>query len=130
MNRAWLLLLAVGGLASCDDHLIGIPEYAPSACLRDPPLTYENFGRGFMGRHCTGCHSSIIRVDQRNAAPVGVDFDTWDGCVEWADRIEVRALETPDVPMPPAGGPTTQELALLQEWLDCELTPAQQEAGK
>lgn len=101
------------------------PAEDSGACQRDPPLTWENFGQGWMGKHCTGCHSSLVREDQRNGAPVGVDLDTWPDMLTWAARIEVRALE--DLDMPPGGGPSEEERALLAEWLECAVYPELEE---
>jgi uncharacterized membrane protein len=54
----------------------------------------------------------------RQMAPVGVDFDTLDGARRFPDRIAARAAGgTPT--MPPAGGPTIEERALLVEWIRC-----------
>ncbi|MFN7143310.1 MAG: hypothetical protein ACK4YP_06005 [Myxococcota bacterium] len=93
------------------------------ACHRDPPLTWQNFGQGWMDKHCVGCHSSLLREDQRNGAPVGVDLDTWEDAVAWGPRIAARSLG--DAPtMPPGGGPSEEERRLLAEWLDCAVLPA------
>ena len=92
-------------------------------CGREPPLSYDNFGKGLMGRHCAGCHSSLLPEGQRNLAPLGVDLDTWAGVVQWGTRIEARSIgEAPT--MPPGGGPTDQEKAMLTEWLQCDVLPA------
>ncbi len=121
----WFIPLFGAGLAfgGCDDHLLGVGEYSTLSCVRDPPLTYENFGRGFLAKWCTGCHSSLLRPEQRNLAPVGIDFDTWDGVLAWADRIEERGV--PDQGgMPPSGGAGGEDRALFGEWLHCEVLPA------
>jgi uncharacterized membrane protein len=106
-------LLLVAALAACAD---------PTAdrCVHDPPLTYDDFGRRFLDTYCAGCHSSLHPAGTRlrQGAPAGVDFDTYRGLLEWADRVEARATgEAPT--MPPGGGPTGQELANLAEWLGC-----------
>lgn len=92
-----------------------------TACDRDPPLDYAGFGQGWMSKHCVGCHSSLIREEQREGAPVGVDLDTWEGVLQYAERIEVRTIDTRD--MPPGGGPSEEERALLLEWLTCAVYP-------
>ena len=57
---------------------------------------------------------------------MGVDLDTLEFSLQWADRIEARA--TGDVPtMPPGGGPTEDERAMLEEWLRCDLLPSAEE---
>ena len=111
--RCWpsLLLLA---LSSC------APDAEQSSCQRDPPLDYNDFGRGFLERHCTGCHSSLLAEGHRADAPVGVDLDSYADAVQWADRIYIRSVGE-DASMPPGGGPTDQEKALLAEWLTCDL---------
>ena len=107
---------------SCDDHVIGHGQPIVLNCRREPPLTYENFGEGILGRHCTSCHSVYVRPGQRANAPVGVDFDTWDDVLTWAERIKVRSVDQDD--MPPAGGMVQDERIELEEWLRCEVLPA------
>lgn len=102
----------------------GAPAGDSGTCHRDPPLEWANFGQGWMQKHCAGCHSSLVREDQRNGAPVGVDLDTWPDMLTWAERIDVRALDTLD--MPPGGGPSEEERRLLREWLDCAVYPAKE----
>lgn len=92
------------------------------SCDRDPPLTYDNFGRGFLGVHCAGCHSALNPDGHRKGAPAGVDLDTYEGLLNWAYRTEARALgDNPG--MPPGGGPGPDELARLEEWLQCSVFP-------
>ena len=119
-NRAWLLAASLSGLAalSCGDSA----EDSGFSCDRDPPLTYENFGRGFLGLHCAGCHSALNPDGHRKGAPVGVDLDTYEGLLQWAYRTEARSLgDNPG--MPPGGGPGPQDLARLEEWLQCSVFP-------
>lgn len=93
------------------------------SCDRDPPLTYETFGEGFVSKHCTGCHGSLVRDADRNGATQGVDLDTYGNVLVFAERFEARVLD-PEVPeMPPGGGPTEEELRMLQEWLTCSVYP-------
>jgi len=102
-------------------------------CVHDPPLSYDNWGKGFMEKHCNGCHSSIVPPSHRNNAPPGVDFDTYPGVLAFASRIDERAILLNPSPMPPGGGPTEEELSLLYEWLTCSVYPDverwQQEIG-
>ena len=115
--------VAVSTVAGCDDVVFNgrSPSYA--SCLRDPPLTWENFGKGHMDKHCNGCHSSLlVREELRNGAPLGIDFDTFEGNLEWGDRILQRGII--EVSMPPGGGPSAEEIRLFQEWVVCEVLPA------
>jgi hypothetical protein len=114
--------LLLGLQTACDDTIIGSGVPIGTSCLRDPPLTWTNFGQGMMGKHCTGCHSVFQRQGQRNDAPLGVDIDTFDDVLKWADRIQVRAVD--NTGMPPGGGMLEFERDLLEEWLRCEVFPA------
>lgn len=108
----WLgLALALGACSGAGDDSGG-------DCDRSPPLSWHSFGQGFMGKHCTGCHSSLLPDSHREGAPASVNFDTYADVVAQADRIAARALG--DEPtMPPGGGPSAEEQALLAEWLRC-----------
>ena len=53
----WKLAFVVGVLGSqiaCDDVLLGEEGTFSLNCDRSPALTYDNFGRGYMGKWCTG----------------------------------------------------------------------------
>lgn len=80
-------------------------------------VTYANFGEAFLRNWCRGCHASALSGDERSGAPEGIDFETLDDARMWADRIGARALG-PGAGMPPAGGPSPEELELLEAWLD------------
>lgn len=81
-------------------------------------LDYNNFGEPFTLNWCRGCHSSTIPQTQRQKAPMTVNFDTLADVQKWSERIE--ALAATDTPtMPPAGGPSPGERALLREWIEC-----------
>lgn len=127
-GRFGLALAASFGAAAlcassgCDDHIIGHGQQFQSTCLRDPPLTYENFGDGLLDRHCNSCHSVYVREGLRGQAPLGVDFDTWDDVLDWSDRIVARAVDSDT--MPPAATMLAVERDLLGEWMRCEVLPA------
>lgn len=115
-----LRILILGALLGCTTGSDGADT---AVCGHEPALTWANFGQGYMDKHCVGCHSSLLREDQRNGAPVTVNLDTWDGAVAWGTRIDARSLG--DAPtMPPGGGPSELERRLLAEWLDCAVLPA------
>jgi uncharacterized membrane protein len=66
---------------------------------------------------CTDCHSSALTGDERQLAPVGMDFDTLEGA---ADEAEEIAEEVHEGKMPPA--PYTLTEAQKQElyrWALC-----------
>jgi uncharacterized membrane protein len=90
-------------------------------CYHEPQLSYENFGKGYMDKHCVGCHSVLLPVHSREGAPVGVDLNTYQDVMFWLERIDARSTgESPT--MPPGGGPSVDERALLEEWLNCQVT--------
>jgi uncharacterized membrane protein len=89
----------------------------PDACATSF-LTYENFGGLFVSSWCRGCHSSALPDGMRQKAPAAVNFDDADQVRTWGPRIAVRAASV-EPTMPPAGGPTDEERALLAEWITC-----------
>ncbi len=113
MWRWFAVALLVGCGAKAEDSAA---EADP--CGRQPALDWDNFGKGLMDKHCNGCHSSLVDRGARKGAPLGVDFNTYAGVLEFSDRIGARSLgETPT--MPPGGGPDLEERARLEEWLQC-----------
>ena len=97
--------------------LTGCEEKTKSTC-EESPWTYTNTGEIFMLNWCTSCHHSDITGADRKDGTQGVDLNGFENVAAFLDRIEARALG--DAPtMPPAGGPTPQELERLQEWLLC-----------
>lgn len=112
-------LALVVALSGCGDK--GADSAASDdPCARRPALTWDNFGKGLMDKHCNGCHSTLVERSSRKGAPLGVDFNTYVGVLEFADRIGARSLgEAPT--MPPGGGPDLTERARLEEWLQCEV---------
>ena len=76
-----------------------------------------------MDKHCTGCHSSLLQTHERNDAPVGVDLDTYGLVIAYGARIHARVVEPDQATMPPGGGPTAEEIEMLNEWLTCEVFP-------
>ena len=117
--RVMGLVLLVGTAPGCTDK--GGVDSA-GACSRSPALTYDNFGHGLLNQYCNGCHSSILPDDAREGAPVGVDFNTYEGVLTWAERIQARGVSD-DATMPPGGGPGEEDRAMLDEWITCAVLP-------
>lgn len=81
-------------------------------------LDYGNFAAAFSADWCRGCHGAAVPEGMRQKAPLDVNFDDLESLRHWNERIRIRA--TGDAPtMPPAGGPSPEERALLAEWLAC-----------
>jgi uncharacterized membrane protein len=109
------------GRARAATHLLVV---ALAACGSDTDpacdasfLRYDNFGSPFLSNWCRACHSAALPADMRQLAPVDVNFDTLDEIRRWSRFIELAAGE--GVAMPPAGGPSADERAMLTEWLRC-----------
>jgi uncharacterized membrane protein len=91
-------------------------EITETECGEDVPLvTWETFGEGFVTTYCQGCHASTA-VDRRGA-PDHIMFDTEEQTAELAEDILEATLTT--ATMPPAGGPTPDEIERLEIWLTC-----------
>ena len=84
-------------------------------CDSVPYVTWETYTQGMLMTHCQGCHAS--ESPTRYGAPEDVYFDDIDNALLWSERIRVRTLEIQD--MPPAGGIFSEDLYLLQVWLEC-----------
>jgi uncharacterized membrane protein len=117
------LLLSALLVAACGND-VGMPpgpdpdpEPDPDAC-ETSYLDYGNFGAPFVTNWCRGCHSSAVPANMRQKAPIDVNFDDEADTLEWKERILARATGD-KANMPPAGGPTTEERALLAEWITC-----------
>lgn len=122
-RAVWGLGAALVFLGGC-----GATQESELACDRQPPLTYETFGKGFVEQNCTGCHSSYLTsVQDRNYAPLSVNLNTYADVVAWVDRVDARTLVDQD--MPPAGGISEDTRALVREWLVCSVYPDAELAG-
>lgn len=103
----------------------GVGEATDAACPSSSDLTCETFGRDFMEKYCTRCHSSKLTGAARMDAPPGHDFDTLSGVLAVAEHVDEYAAAGPDATntvMPPSGAkPSEEERRKLGEWLACEL---------
>lgn len=80
-------------------------------------LRYDNFGSPFIANWCRACHSAALPPDMRQDAPTDINFDTLAEVRAWAVLIQRTAGD--GATMPPAGGPSAAERAMLVEWLHC-----------
>jgi uncharacterized membrane protein len=117
-----VLLLSVGLALGCgskpDETGAGADPDSPAETCESQPWSWQNTGEPFMRTWCTQCHHSDLAEGDRQGAPVGVDLETHADALLWRDRIEARVWAD-SAPMPPAGGPSTEELEVLAEWLAC-----------
>ena len=113
-----MLLLLLAACAGAPADTADTADTAPvdPLCVDAVPLTWENFGEGFLLDACNGCHAAS--APNRYGAPVEVTFDTRAQAWAFADRILARA--TGDAPgMPPQGGVTEDDRTRLYWWLGC-----------
>ena len=117
------VMLGAAIVVSCGGDKADSANEAGPDCSRHPALNWDNFGKPHMDKHCNGCHSVLIPLEQRQNAPIGVDFNTYGDVLEWYDRIIARStkkvLDEPS--MPPGGGLSDGELAMVLEWFECEV---------
>ena len=104
-------------LAACGSDTAP-PDDSPNNCATSF-LDYDNFGAPFLLDWCTGCHSAAVPDGMRQDAPLDVNFDSPTSVRQYADRIAIRAAGPPAPTMPPAGGPSDEERALLAAWIAC-----------
>lgn len=76
---------------------------------------------------CTNCHSSTLASSARNAAPVGSDYDTYEGAKQQVDIAPPRDLVTrvEDGTMPFVNYPQFQgtEKEDMLNWAKCGTPP-------
>lgn len=80
-------------------------------------LRYDNFGSPFIINWCRACHSVELPPDMRQNTPDNINFDTLDDIRAWS--FQIRRTTGQDDSMPPSGGPSPAERAMLIEWLRC-----------
>lgn len=121
-----LLLSTMGHGDGCcsgeaDPEVLG--PLTGTTCPSSSPLTYANFGEGFMVNYCTRCHSSTLTGAARMGAPAFHDFDTKLGVQQVGDHVDQVAGAGPQATnesMPPNGAqPTRAEREQLAEWVAC-----------
>ena len=92
------------------------------------PTTYTDVMRDIFVPVCLQCHSSTLSGAARNAAPVGVDFNTFANATSPGPlgpnnvRANVRIQEGT---MPPTGGLPGTLRALMQDWANNGFLPNQ-----
>lgn len=130
------LAIAFVVLAACGPS----PTPTETVCPDPDPgtPTYEDFGKPFLEKYCTHCHSSELTRSQRHGAPLYHDYDSLIGVLRNPNHIDEQAGAGPAATndfMPPErcpstpGGeldrdcprPTDAEREMLSLWLACEV---------
>ena len=93
-----------------------------ASCPEDSELTYESFGKDFVGKYCLRCHTSGLTGPDR-VAPVGHDFDDLEAIRMDAHAIDQQAASGPLAShsnMPPNDPfPAMLQRQRLGQWLAC-----------
>ena len=110
--RYLLLLTLVAGASACDKH-DPVVEYCGDVAVGEG-ITYLDL-YGFFEVSCLGCHATTRTGDQREGAPVGLDYDYCEVAVETGEqaRDSIQAGT-----MPPHGSATKEQKLLFQGWVD------------
>jgi uncharacterized membrane protein len=117
--RASLSSLALSlalALVACGDDGSGADAGDPVDCDAAAVPRYSEMSA--VWAKCTNCHASTLSGAARNAAPIGVDFDTHAAAkAEAADAVK----RVEDGTMPPANQPqlTAEEEEQLIRWASC-----------
>ena len=91
---------------------------SPETCDPDR-VSWERTARPVLTTWCTPCHAAAVPAEERQGAPLGLDFDTHAGAAAAAAGIAAR-LDTDAPTMPPGGAmPEPDRLALL-DWIACD----------
>ena len=120
--RCLVVLIA---LAACTGPAIG--KDTASTCPATDPPTYASFGMMFMQTYCLDCHSQVKVGDDRQGAPVTIDFDTRSLVRMNTSDIDKQAAFGPRAHnrLMPNGGhepvPTDDERVRLGEYIACEI---------
>lgn len=79
---------------------------------------WEGDAEAFFATYCATCHSQSLAGDDRQDAPVSVNFDSYSDIVGVGPGYVRAQIEGP---MPPAGDPQPGdgERARIIDWLDC-----------
>ena len=67
---------------------------------------------------CTNCHASTLTGADRFGAPVGIDYDTYDTAVQYAD-LAMEEVAEGAMPYPDGTGVTEAEKTSLYTWVQC-----------
>jgi uncharacterized membrane protein len=115
-TRLLAIVSAVCFLWSCGDKADPVTEF--------DTLDSEEDGGGapawadvepVFSANCTKCHSSTKQGADRNGAPVGVNFDSYEGAAGKAALIDGNVQAGV---MPPAGPLPDDEKALIHAWVE------------
>jgi hypothetical protein len=101
--------LIIAFLPGCAD---GLGDPTGSTCPSNSTLTYENFGRAFIGGHCGPCHAGQASPRLTSQADVQANIDI-------IDRAAASGPDAANTFMPEEGSVSDADRKKLGEWLAC-----------
>jgi len=110
-------LVACGGGGSDGDVPTLTVHEGDESCPPDSVADWDTVGQPLLSTWCTPCHTSHLIEGERQGAPVGLDFDTYE-----ASALQVEGILSASVNstrMPPAGGMSDEDREALGEWIAC-----------
>jgi uncharacterized membrane protein len=81
----------------------------------DAGVTYTEHIKPILDGACISCHASYLAGADRNGAPEGVDFDTFEAASASGSAANTRIQAGT---MPPSGALTSEQQAVFQKWVD------------
>ena len=102
--------------------IFSVSAFAQATEVEDTIVPTYNGENGILERiispKCLGCHSSQLSGEsERNFAPAGVNFDTFEGAKQQGDKIVTQAVEL--MRMPPNSAPklNDNEKQAVKNWM-------------
>ncbi len=121
-----LLALGLMAVSACEPAVPGIVDGSDEGC--PPARRSEVISQGYFddtmvptifATYCSHCHWSGLTGDARHGAPEGLDYDDMESAVS---RNGATWFRVSTYNMPPMGRvPSLDEMAVLNEWLNCTL---------
>lgn len=121
MRGLSILLAASVGLVACDEPVPDVEVEGYDACSDEAYRTEQHFEDVMVPRlfdpYCSYCHSSEREGADRHGAPAYLDFDDF-ASASSVNRLTWARVASREMP-PMASTPSTEELRLLVDWLNC-----------
>jgi uncharacterized membrane protein len=112
--RAMFLISVLASVVGCGEKL-DPGGHGNSADGSDGSVTYSQDVAPILDANCIGCHAAYREGADRNGAPVGVDFDTYEAAAESGQAANTRVQAGS---MPPPGPLSEEDKETFQAWAD------------
>ena len=90
-------------------------SFAQSKC----EYTYDNFGKDFLSKYCTSCHSEKVTGVKRMGAPSDFNFDSPDKIKPHTKDMVEQVVTNKSMP-PTLNRPSDADRTKFGKWLECE----------